>query len=465
VRGYARVILLFCGDVAAIVFAEVLLRLLTGTSALQSFETANLLASLVGRPLREAVAPILVGLLLVGTYAGGDARRDKSRITSGALLGLLIMSWHTVWSTPDALGAQLLMAAAVVSSLVTTRALLDALLKRLLLGGVTKLATLLVGDASVTQRERQELLEQHRLGMLPVAELDPASGPNAYNRRAEDHRLADLHAIIAEHSIDTILLCGQLEDHVLHTIMNAAQAAGCHVMAPSRAYKLSNLTPSVSWRHGVPMVELTRPGLHGHDLVLKRILDIVVASIALIFAAPVMLLTALAVRVTSPGPAIFRQRRVGYAGHTFNIFKFRTMYADAEQRLAALQQDSLYGDGKLFKMKQDPRVTPLGRFLRKSSIDELPQLFNVLRGEMSLVGPRPALFDQEDLLELRRRSGADTLRPGISGWAQVRGRDELSVKEKAALDEEYLQKQSFLFDLWILILTVDKVFKSEGIQH
>jgi O-antigen biosynthesis protein WbqP len=110
-------------------------------------------------------------------------------------------------------------------------------------------------------------------------------------------------------------------------------------------------------------------------------------------------------------------------------------------------------------------LTPLGGFLRRSSLDELPQLWNVLRGDMSLVGPRPALFNQEDLVALRRESGVQALRPGITGWAQVRGRDDLSIAKKAALDAEYLQKRSFLFDLRILMLTALKVLKSEGIRH
>ena len=186
---------------------------------------------------------------------------------------------------------------------------------------------------------------------------------------------------------------------------------------------------------------------------LKRTFDILISALLSLILAPLLAACALAVAVSSPGPVLFKSLRVGRGGVAFSMLKFRTM-CDGTPQVAT----HLLANAANF-------ITPVGRFLRRTSLDELPQLWNVLRGEMSLVGPRPALLDQEDLLELRRRSGADTLRPGISGWAQVRGRDELSVQEKAALDGEYLQKQSFLFDLWILILTVGKVLKSEGIQH
>jgi O-antigen biosynthesis protein WbqP len=186
---------------------------------------------------------------------------------------------------------------------------------------------------------------------------------------------------------------------------------------------------------------------------LKRAFDIVVSSALLVVLAPVMAVCAVSVRLGSPGPAIFKSRRVGRNGGIFEMLKFRTMREGSPQVATHL----LANPSEL--------LTPLGGFLRRSSFDELPQLWNVLRGDMSLVGPRPALFNQVDLVALRRESGVEALRPGITGWAQVRGRDDLSIAEKAALDAEYLRKRSFLFDLRILILTAFQVLKSEGIQH
>lgn len=186
---------------------------------------------------------------------------------------------------------------------------------------------------------------------------------------------------------------------------------------------------------------------------LKRAFDILASAFLLAALAPAFAACALAVRATSPGPVLFKSRRIGRSGVLFDMLKFRTMQAGAPQVATHLLPDPA------------SFVTPVGAFLRRSSLDELPQLWNVLRGEMSLVGPRPALFNQGDLMALRRSSGAADLRPGLTGWAQVGGRDSLSTVEKAALDADYFRKRSFLFDLRIIILTIPKVLKSEGVQH
>jgi O-antigen biosynthesis protein WbqP len=186
---------------------------------------------------------------------------------------------------------------------------------------------------------------------------------------------------------------------------------------------------------------------------LKRVFDVGVSIFLLVVLSPVFSACALAVRFSSPGPVIFKSRRIARGGAVFEMLKFRTMREGAPQVATHLLANP------------EDLVTPVGKFLRRSSLDELPQLWNVLRGDMSLVGPRPALFNQEDLIALRRRSGVEALRPGITGWAQVCGRDGISTEEKATLDAEYLRKRTFLFDLRILFLTVFKVLQSEGIQH
>jgi O-antigen biosynthesis protein WbqP len=186
---------------------------------------------------------------------------------------------------------------------------------------------------------------------------------------------------------------------------------------------------------------------------LKRAFDVAVSILLLVVLSPVFAACALAVRLSSPGPVIFKSRRIGRGGAIFEMLKFRTMRVGAPQVAT-----HLFGNPESF-------LTPAGKFLRRSSLDELPQLWNVLRGDMSLVGPRPALFNQDDLIALRRESGVEALRPGVTGWAQVCGRDGLSITDKAALDAEYLRKRTFLFDLRILFLTVFKVLQSEGIQH
>jgi O-antigen biosynthesis protein WbqP len=186
---------------------------------------------------------------------------------------------------------------------------------------------------------------------------------------------------------------------------------------------------------------------------MKRAFDFIGSLIALsIFALP-LILTAVAVRMSSPGPILFWSNRVGQNNHLFQMPKFRSMRLETPAVATHLLQNP------------DQWLTPIGSFLRRSSLDELPQLWCILKGEMSFVGPRPALFNQGDLIAMRTDLGIDRLLPGLTGWAQVNGRDELPIPKKVELDFEYLQRKSFLFDLKILWMTVLKVLVRDGVSH
>jgi exopolysaccharide biosynthesis polyprenyl glycosylphosphotransferase len=221
-------------------------------------------------------------------------------------------------------------------------------------------------------------------------------------------------------------------------------------------------SPILTTYDRTPVVELTRPGIRGRDVVLKRAFDAVVATLLLIVLSPLMLVVALLVKRSSPGPALFRQERVGYSGRRFRIFKFRSMCDNAEERLEELRDDSIYEDQRLFKVVHDPRVTQLGRFLRRSSLDELPQLFNVLGGSMSLVGPRPPLPS-----EVAQYGDSSFLRfdvkPGITGPWQVNGRNAItSFDEVIALEAAYVNGWTIWRDFSILARTVPVVLKMTG---
>jgi len=185
---------------------------------------------------------------------------------------------------------------------------------------------------------------------------------------------------------------------------------------------------------------------------LKRILDFLLASLALVVFSPLLLVLAAVIRATSPGPVFFRQRRVGLGKSHFMIYKFRTMRIDAPKD----QPTHLFKDPAAY-------ITPVGRFLRRSSLDELPQLLNIIKGEMSVVGPRPALWNQFDLIAERDKYGANDVRPGLTGWAQINGRDELPIDVKARLDGEYVRRMSFGFDVRCVLGSVMKVLRSEGV--
>ena len=185
----------------------------------------------------------------------------------------------------------------------------------------------------------------------------------------------------------------------------------------------------------------------------KRFFDIILSLLLFCFLAVPLLLIALVIKLTSKGPVIHWSKRVGTGNEIFLMPKFRSMYTNTPQVATHLLQNS------------DSFVTPVGRFLRKTSLDEVPQLFSVLKGDMSLVGPRPALFNQDDLVQLRTSYGIQNLRPGVTGWAQINGRDDLPIPVKVEFDADYMRNSSLLFDCKIIFLTVFKVLLSKGIKH
>ena len=186
---------------------------------------------------------------------------------------------------------------------------------------------------------------------------------------------------------------------------------------------------------------------------MKRIFDILLSVGILIVLAIPMLLILVLVRLTSKGPAIYWSKRIGMNGVIFEMPKFRSMQMDTPTVATHLME------------KPDDFLSPIGAFLRRSSLDELPQILSILKGNMSFIGPRPALFNQQDLILLRKKNGIDGVKPGITGWAQVNGRDELSIADKVGYDVEYVNNQSLLFDLKILWMTFVKVIRRAGVTH
>jgi exopolysaccharide biosynthesis polyprenyl glycosylphosphotransferase len=211
---------------------------------------------------------------------------------------------------------------------------------------------------------------------------------------------------------------------------------------------------------GLPLIHVTTPTLEGGQRVAKRLFDILSSSVLIVLFLPIMAIIALLIKLDDRGPVLFRQNRVGIEGTSFKMLKFRSMSIDAEERLESLQHKS-EGSGLLFKMKNDPRVTPVGRWLRKLSLDELPQLFNVLTGSMSLVGPRPPLPTEVEAYEhdVRRRL---LVKPGLTGLWQVSGRSNLSWQDSVRLDLYYVENWSMAGDLLILMKTFRAVFKGAG---
>lgn len=184
----------------------------------------------------------------------------------------------------------------------------------------------------------------------------------------------------------------------------------------------------------------------------KRTIDFVLSFAGIIILSPLLIVLMVLIKVTSPGPIFFKQKRVGIHKSYFNILKFRTMRIDTPKDMPTHLLEN-----------PDQYITSVGKFLRKTSLDELPQLFNIFKGDMAIVGPRPALWNQYDLIELRDAYGANDVLPGLTGWAQVNGRDELEIDVKAKLDGEYCKKLSFLFDVKCFLMTIFSVLKHDGV--
>lgn len=328
---------------------------------------------------------------------------------------------------------------------------------------------LIIGGPSAVAHLAASLRSVREAGYLPVAAYTPgASSDEAFEPESELPIMGtapDTHSILK--AIDN---CGadvvavsagvQLHPQILRHLgwELAARNVGL-VMAPA----LTDIAgPRIHTQQiaGLPLIHVTTPTLEGGQRVAKRLFDLVVSGVLIVLTFPVMALVCLLIKADSRGPVLFKQERIGMGGVPFRMLKFRSMAIDAEERLFELAAHS-EGNGVLFKMKNDPRVTRSGRFLRKYSLDELPQLFNVLAGTMSLVGPRPPLAQEVDSYEqhVRRRL---LVKPGLTGLWQVSGRSNLSWQDSVRLDLYYVENWSLTGDLVILLRTVRAVFHSTG---
>jgi exopolysaccharide biosynthesis polyprenyl glycosylphosphotransferase len=257
-----------------------------------------------------------------------------------------------------------------------------------------------------------------------------------------------------------VLSCPELDGHLLRRLGWRLEREDIDLIVANSLIDVAGTRTTVRPVDGLPMLHVEHPRLSGAARVVKSVFDRLGAAAGLLLLLPLLLVIAVAIKRDSPGPVLFRQVRVGKAGREFMIFKFRTMHMDAERRRAALGHLNEQ-DGVLFKMRDDPRITRIGRALRRGSLDELPQLLNVLLGQMSLVGPRPPLPDEVAVYpaDMRRRLA---VRPGITGLWQVSGRSDLSWAEAIRLDLRYVENWSFSLDCVILLRTLSAVCRGSG---
>ena len=409
------------------------------------------------------IAFLLLGLNLSGSYRAGEARREIHRLAAGTMIAVILAA--IPWTLPHsaALSEQFLIVFALACSagLIIERAIVNVVVHQAYARGIGLRRALIVSRGN------------------EITALLAALIPEGTARPAEDQIITgyvtperyDPHALGSIDEVGPILDGQDVSEVVVGTSLSASALSALAQACFDRGVRLL-VIPSVG--HAVRgWTELTRvgrlPAYHLHPvrlelpaLVLKRASDLVLAGIGLLVAAPTMLLIAVAIKVESRGPVFFRQRRVGLGGREFMMWKFRSMLDEAESRQDVIAHLNAYPDGRLFKMKRDPRITRVGRFLRRFSLDELPQLFNIIKGEMSLVGPRPPLPSEVKRYEPHHLVRLSVV-PGLTGPWQVSGRNLIAdFEEVVRLERRYIESWSLRADLQIIFRTALVVLSGKG---
>jgi exopolysaccharide biosynthesis polyprenyl glycosylphosphotransferase len=408
----------------------------------------------------QYAAALFVALLVLGCYGAGDRRRDARRLFAAAALATALPLWMTIWTRGlEVVVLQYALTTTLVwLGLLAERRTVDWVVDRVRPPERTAARTLFVGRAEDCAEVAATPAFRDPREFASVGFLDLRVPPSPESRG----HLVELPRVLHDSRAETVVVCGQPSDIQLEDVTRAALAAGCQLLALPRGVDIPGVEPEIMWRRGQALVTLTAPTLKGWQLAVKRLMDVIGAAAGLVLAAPVMGIVALAVRLDSSGPVLFRQERIGQGGRRFRIAKFRTMVCGADGQRSELLSRSIYPDARLFKVLDDPRVTRVGRWLRRSSLDELPQLFNVLRGEMSLVGPRPPLPCEVELYKAHHYARFD-VRPGMTGPWQVSGRNEVTDFERVVqLETRYIREWSLLSDLAIFIRTVGVVLRMRG---
>jgi len=326
--------------------------------------------------------------------------------------------------------------------------------------GLVREHIVIIGDTSAAEEIKKSY--ERNLALVKVVDAGALS------------EISSFAALIDKDQTDQVIVAGELlnQNGLGLDLINFCEINGIRFRYLPNLTELHSLHVMSEVMHGYPVIELKPTPLDGWGRIVKRLFDFVVSAVALLVLAPVMLAIAVLIQLGSPGPALFIQRRPGQFGKEFRCYKFRSMFThlstgeqyggvQAEAIRNELKANSNEASGLLFKMKQDPRVTKIGRWLRKSSLDELPQLFNILNGEMSLVGPRPPLLDEvaEYSQQHFRRL---MVKPGLTGMWQVSGRSDASFEEYLKLDMYYIEHWSLWLDIQIILKTIWVVLNREG---
>jgi len=416
---------------------------------------------------------LLTGILIVAYWLEGAYRPDRGRlffdefaiVFRGTITGIaaMIVIVFLVWPNYY---SRLIFGYAGVATLFLLGMARAA--ERYVVGcrrrhGLGVDRVLIIGAGEVAHSIMRTVCARPELGYQIVGFLDtdPSRASTDIGRFQALGKVDSLGAVLADTAIDEVIVTLPWTMHGrIQGVMDECERQGVSVRIVPDLFQMTLSKVEVDNLNGIPLMGIREPVLRDWQVLTKRALDVVLAVVGLIVLAPVFLVIAVAIRLDSPGPIIFRQERIGKQGEKFVCLKFRSMCADAEAQIATLRSRN-EASGPLFKMRRDPRRTLVGRLLRRTSLDELPQLWNVLRGEMSIVGPRPALASEVQQYAPWHQRRLEVA-PGITGLWQVSGRADLTFDEGVLLDVYYIENWSLFLDLRILVKTVPCVLLGSG---
>jgi exopolysaccharide biosynthesis polyprenyl glycosylphosphotransferase len=458
-RVATRFAVLLTGDVTAILLAQAIAITLAAETTFGS-------VSLAGTPLVEGGRRFLIVALmtLVAVFASGGHSRHRALFQPlrlfVAVAGVVLLTWAGGIARgflSDLVLPMVVTTGILWLSLLVVRQLSEWCLQNVWPAQRGAGSAILVGTPSASQRFAQAVAAPG--GDYRVVGYVAAGDEN-------DGRflgtLEELPALIAAHEVEAVVVCAELPVTRISNVIEDCLHSGCQILYPARAVRVYGVRPTLVWHYDQPFFELGSPVLKARALISKRIVDLIVSLVLLVLLSPVYIAIAIAVALDSPGSPFFFQERAGLGGKRFRMIKFRTMRVGADAEKAELAHLNQTGDVRLFKIPDDPRVTRLGSFLRRWSLDELPQLFNVLVGEMSLIGPRPFFESDFEAYEDHHFRRLDA-KPGITGLWQVSGRSEmLDFEDVIYLDRQYIEQWSFWLDVSILFRTIPAVLRRTG---
>ncbi len=453
----------------------VLRRVLLGADFLAAVLAGLLTALVLDVSLPSALAltgSLIAGSILLafffGLYSDGDLLTWASGLSDAprTLVAMLLLSWP-VLGIAELLGLDKPVLFALVATLAT--ASFDSVARALGRGWAHRLAplrqrTVIVGSGIVADRLADRLDRHTEFGLETIGLVDDdVHTLNGTPRLPKLGSLEQLNRVLEEFRVDRVIIAFSRASH--QQLLSCIRACRDHRVAVDvvpRLFELLDGAQSLNQIGGLPLLSIGAPPLTGASRAAKRGLDIAIAAAILVVLSPILIAIAIAIRIDSKGPVFFRQVRAGRGQSRFMLVKFRSMYRDAEERKKLYEDENDANDGVMFKIKRDPRITRVGRLMRRTSLDELPQLINVLRGEMSLVGPRPLILSESKHTAQSWHARRLDLRPGITGLWQVSGRSDLPFQEMVRFDYQYVSGWSLARDVEILLATIPVVLSGRG---